>query len=216
MKRETPSAAEYLSSNGWRRHRHNIHAAQTSDLASNADSASDTATLPPLVPNLLALNRQIHAETQPILYAANAFVLEDTTALHNFLATIGARNAAVLADLTVKGWGYSKAHKALNHPAFTLLAGAVNLKRLHLDCRITWDTRPRRVAMQVYRDGFHWMEAVGAARGRFDAALEIIEVVDENFDGRYSYGPDGSKPRPSHEESMEVFKNELRQLLRAR
>lgn len=42
-----------------------------------------------LVPNLLLLNRETYAQTQPILYGSNNFAVEDTTALHAFLAMIG-------------------------------------------------------------------------------------------------------------------------------
>ena len=181
---------------------------------SDSDSDSAPATLPAFVPNLLALNRQIYGEAQPILYRSNAFVVEDTTALHSFLANIGSRNAAALADVTIKGWGHSKAHKALNHPAFTLLANAVNLRRLHLDCRISWYSSPQRIAMQVYRDAFHWLEAVGTATGRWDAALDLIEVMEDNF-ATTRYSMIGSQRQtPSHEEQMEVFQDELRKLLR--
>jgi hypothetical protein len=178
--------------------------------ASGSGSDSAPITLPAFVPNLLVLNHQIYSEAQPILYGSNAFTLEDTTAMHSFLANIGPRNAAMLADVTIKGWGYSKAHKALNHPAFTLLASAVNLRRLHLDCRISWYSTPKRVAMQVYRDAFHWLEAVGTAKGKWDAALEVVEVLEENFDESQRY----SQVKLSHEEQMAAFQNELRKLLR--
>lgn len=42
-----------------------------------------------LVPNLLLLNRETYAQTQPMLYGSNRFAVEDTTALHAFLALIG-------------------------------------------------------------------------------------------------------------------------------
>lgn len=42
-----------------------------------------------LVPNLLLLNRETYAQTQPILYGSNDFAVQDTTALHAFLAMIG-------------------------------------------------------------------------------------------------------------------------------
>jgi hypothetical protein len=167
------------------------------------------------VPNLLALSHQIYSEAQPVLYGMNAFVLDDTTALHSFLATVGPRNSVLLSDVTIKEWGYSKAHKALNHPAFTLLVNAVNLRRLHLDCRLHWRSNPKSVAMQVYRDGFHWLEAVGVAKGKFDAAVEIIELLPENLDGSswYGTGP-GRQAKPTHEEQMKLFRNELTKLLR--
>jgi hypothetical protein len=181
--------------------------------ASDSDSDSASVTLPTLVPNLLVLNHQIYSEAQPILYGSNEFILEDTTALYRFLANIGPRNAAVLVDVTIKGWGQSKAHKALNHPAFTLLASAVNLRRLHLDCRIGWYGSPTRLAMQVYRDAFHWLEAVGSAKGKWDAALQVIEVHEENFNG-CAYRHVSVQTKPSYEEQMEVFRNELRKLWR--
>lgn len=176
--------------------------------------SSITSTTTPravLTPNILLLNQAIYAETQPILYAGNTFALEDTTALHAFLATIGPKNRATLTDLSIQGWGYTKAHKALNHPAFTLLAGAVNLGRLHLDCQISWGG-PKRIARQLYRDGFHWLEAVGVAKGKCDAAVELIEIpaaqLTENYGGRVL----GNYPSP--EEKMEEFRAELRKMLR--
>ena len=182
---------------------------------SDADSDSAPTTLPTLVPNLLALSHQIYSEAQPFLYGMNAFVLEDTMALHAFLANVGPRNSALLADVTIKAWGYSKTHKALNHPAFTLLVSAVNLRRLHLDCRLHWRSNPKSVAMQVYRDGFHWLEAVGLAKGKFDAAVGIIELLPENFDdSRWYRAGTGTQEKPSHEEQMKVFQNELTRLLR--
>ena len=167
--------------------------------------------IPPsaLVPNILFLNRAIFAETQPVLYAGNTFALEDTTAMHAFLAIIGPKNRATLTDLTIKGWGYTKAHKALNHPAFTLLAGAVNLTRLHLDCQIAWGG-PRRVAKQLYRDTFHWLETVGTAKGKFDAAMDFLEVPDDTLIGLFR----GPLSIESLEEKREEFKAELRKLLR--
>lgn len=98
------------------------------------------------------------SEICAVIYSSNSFIFEDTTALHAFLANISVKNCGTLTNLAVAGWGFSRAHKALNHPAFTLLGSAVNLKRLHIDCRISWGG-PQRVATQFYRDGFHWLEA---------------------------------------------------------
>lgn len=100
--------------------------------------APDTSELPVLAPHLLRLNKEIHAEAQPILYGGNVFALEDTMALHAFLATIGSENCASLLEVEIMGWGFTKAHKAMNHPAFTLLKEAVNLRRLRLACRVRY------------------------------------------------------------------------------
>jgi hypothetical protein len=166
------------------------------------------------VPNLLALSHQTYSEAQPFLYRKNAFVLEDTMALHAFLANIGPRNSALLAYVTIKAWGHSRTHKALNHPAFTLLVSAVNLRRLHLDCRLHWRSSPKSVAMMVYRDGFHWLEAVGVAKGKFDAAVGIIELLPGSLNDSWYRAGTGTQDKPSHEEKMKVFQNELTKLLR--
>ena len=160
------------------------------------------------VPNLLLLNEAIYAETQPILYAGNTFVVEDTMAMYAFLANIGPRNRANITDLTVDRWGYSKTHKALNRPALTMLADAVNLRRLNLDCKIAWGLHPKRIAKQLYRDGFHWLEAWGAAKGKFDAGVDIVEIAGRNL--MYNPGP-GSEP--TLDKLREEFKAELRRLL---
>ena len=168
-----------------------------------------------LVPKILLLNKAIYAETQPILYASNTFAVEDTTAMHAFLATIGPKNRATITDLTLKGMGYSKAHKALNHPAFTMLAGAVNLTRLYIDCQFSWGTDPRRKARQLYRECFHWLEAMGVEHGRFDAAVDIIEVADRNWINPWAniQQTPNLDPEPNLEEKMKTFRAELRKLL---
>lgn len=199
VQRSTPDVAKA----GYHHRRRNyLHVWQQSQ-----PSDTSTATmLPTLTPNILLLNRAIYAEAQPILYASNAFALEDTTALHAFLAIIGPKNRATITDLTIKGWGYTRTHKALNHPALTMLACAANLKHLYLDCRIH-RSGPKGVAKQLYRDGFHWLEAVGAAKGKFDAAIEIIEVSDACL-------RDYKHQNMQADEKRDVFKSELRRLLR--
>lgn len=129
--------------------------------------------------------------------------------MHAFLATIGPKNRATLTNLTIKAWGYSRGHKALNHPAFTMLAGAVNLTHLHLDCKIAWGG-PRKVARQLYRDGFHWLEAVGAAKGKFDAAIELLEISESNLSRFVSVRENDLSPN----DWVEQFDAELRKLLR--
>ena len=177
---------------------------------SQSSEGTADVTLPDLVPNLLLLNQAIHAESQPILYAGNTFAVEDTTAMHAFLAKIGPKNRATITDLRIKGWGYTKAHKALNHPALTMLVDAVNLEHLHLDCQIGWGGGPKKIAKQLYRDGFYWLEAVGTGKRKCDAAVEIIEIANEYLTRNIYFGV-GRDPKP--DELMEEFRAELRRLL---
>ena len=158
------------------------------------------------MPNILLLNKAIHAETQPILYAGNGFALEDTMALYTFLTIIGPKNRATLTNVTIYGWGFTKAHKAFNYPALTMLADAVNLINLDFDCQITYG-EPGRFARQLYRDGFRWLEAIGAAKGSLDAGVDIITV--ENFHPGWGQPLDAGR----HEEEMKVFRAGLRKML---
>ena len=99
-------------------------------------STETPSRLASFIPKLLVLNHQIYAEAQPILYGHNSFAIEDTAALHAFCANIGPKNCASIREIRIKGWGQSKVYKAMNHPAFTILANAVNLERLYIDCQI--------------------------------------------------------------------------------
>ena len=133
-----------------------------------------------LVPALLAVNREIHAEASALLYK-QPFRFENTSALYYFLATAGPSNRAMLEDISIHGWGHTKAHKALNHPAFTMLGDTPNLKRLSMDCDMGWHDTPKRVAQRLFRSAHVWFEAVGTATGRKDAGIKIIDVADSNL-----------------------------------
>ena len=90
-----------------------------------------------------------------------------------------------------------------------MLASAVNLGRLHLDCYVGWGG-PRRLARQLYRDGFHWLEAMGVAKGKYDAAIEVIEISDDNWIG---LGNTGFIEDETRERKTEEFRAELRRML---
>lgn len=88
---------------------------------------------------LLRVNKAIYHEAVGYLYG-NKFTFADTNALHDFLTAIGPRMRARLREIEVAEWGYSSAHKAMNYPAMSLLADAVNLERIWLNiCH--WEVR---------------------------------------------------------------------------
>ena len=184
----------------WNRH--------LSSQSQDGDAPETNAELYPLVPNLLLLNKETYAETKHILYN-NKFSVEDTVTMHSFLATIGPKNCASLVDITLKGWGLTKTHKALNYPAFTLLSSAVNLRRLHLDCRLAYSSGGVKTARQLYRDGFHWFEAVAIAKGKFDAAIDVVSISKDNIGTAYH-----GWTKQSPEEEVSHFRGELQNLLR--
>lgn len=179
---------------------------------SNPGEKETPKAVPNLAIALLATNRQIYSEALPILYS-NTFMLEDTTALHAFMANLNPKTRSLLETISIRSWGRTKSHKALNHPGLTMLAEAVNLKRLHFDTHIAGGGGPQRVARQIYRDGFHWLEAVGSAKGKKDAAVELIEVLEDNWQ-RYSRATRRGELEgrgPQHD--LEAFRDELRKLL---
>lgn len=136
-------------------------------------------------------------------------ILEDTKALHLFVASIGRANGIQLRDLVIRGWGTGRGiHKAMNFAALTLLAGCTNLKSLQFDCMVVyWGRSPQQLARQIYRDGHHFIEACAAANGGLDAALSIIKIDDRNFE-RY-----GNANAQSKEEFKTEMDSELRSLL---
>ena len=174
------------------------------------DETKPVLQLASLRPNIMLLNREIFAETQPLLYSSNQFFFEDTTAMYAFLATIGSKNCATLTDLTIKGWGETRGHKAMNHPAFTLLGNAINLHRLHVDCHFHYGG-PTQAARYFYREVNHYLHAIGREKGQYDAAIGLIEVEPKNIKS-HRWPRTGEDATP--EEDLKDFRTELRALMR--
>ena len=179
-----------------------------------SDVEDEDAAYNSLTPNLLAVNKQIHSEGVGYLYKQR-IILEDTMALHTFLAAIGPTNRLQLSDVTVRNWGYGRGtHKAMNVAALTMLAGCTNLKTFHLDCKIGYLRTPRDLARQLYRDGHYFLEAYGSANGKRDAAVEVLQLSDWNFDrSNYSGWRRPTHTLPEETEFKEKFRAELRRLL---
>jgi hypothetical protein len=145
----------------------------------NGEQVSPITTT--FVPALLAVNKQINAEGINFLYGHD-FAFADSTALHSFLATIGADNQRRLTQIEVKSWGQSGVAKGHNHASLTLLAGATNLKSLILACDVSvYSHKPARIAARVFGDAHRFLEAYGAANGRKDAAVDILELDESSF-----------------------------------
>lgn len=96
VQRSKPYGYEEPGGGGRRSHYH---------LSYRIDQQTNTDPEPPppaaFLPNILRLNHEIYAETQPILYGKNAFTVEDTTAMHGFLAQIGERISTLLMSCSL-------------------------------------------------------------------------------------------------------------------
>ncbi|KAF2011311.1 hypothetical protein BU24DRAFT_426396 [Aaosphaeria arxii CBS 175.79] len=175
---------------------------------------SETLPLRPLrlVPSLLAANSQIYHEAKSILYG-NHFQLYDPLALHSFMVDIGPRAAAMVKNITLASWGWRRGmHKAYNHACFTAMTSAVNIEKFTFGGLLYCHNDPKWVARQIYRDAFPFLEAVGAAKGKVDAAIDIFDISEQNFDTRHRWRRTPQVTRP-YEESISIFKTELSRLL---
>jgi hypothetical protein len=146
----------------------------------------------------------------------NEFKLADPLALHSFMVDIGPQAAKLLTHVTLRSWIYGRSmQKGYNHSAFSMLASATNIKKLRIEAFTHWREEPHWVARQLYRDGFPWLEAVGAAKGKLDAALDLLELCSpqlaEDEEREYGFNRRGG----DYEKDTEVFNKELSKLLGA-
>ncbi|KAI7226869.1 hypothetical protein KC330_g8646 [Hortaea werneckii] len=159
-----------------------------------------------LVPALLAVSKQLHKEAVGFLYQS-PLIFKDPHALHSFLAGIGSHRAYV-RDVLLQQWGYGRGTKnAMNYAAFPLLGLCTNLSSLTIEKGIGLRTQPEKIAELVYRNTHFFLEAYGMAKGRKDAAVDVI-VLDAP-----SYYPYPDKECLSKEERRERFRVALRELL---
>lgn len=170
-----------------------------------AGSAEVSPISTTFVPALLAVNKQIHAEAINYLYG-HKFTFENFIALIEFLTVIGQRNQQRLSTVRVVHWGSGRgASKLANHCGLTMLSGATNLKALELNGTV--DTRgPAQLAKQIFREGYHFVQAYGAANGSKDAAVDIIHLSDAAFKFWRQ------RKSATIEEHRQTFKHQLRAL----
>jgi len=133
-----------------------------------------------LAPGLLATNRKVYAEAKGILYDS-PFRFENSTALFQFLSSIGYTNRLLLKDITLDAWGYEGAPEAMNYAAFAMLAeGCHNLDRLFIHDRIHSHSS-NGMARAFYKTARSWLEAVGRSKGAKDAAVDVVIFDDRNW-----------------------------------
>lgn len=202
--RRTVRRGEIISDEHYYHHRGGIRMDGTDSLPAQQTS---------LVPNLLAVNKQIHAEATAWLYQ-QPIILEDTMALHTFIAAIGPANRNAVTDIVVKGWGCGRGtHKAMNVAGMTILADCPNLKRFQLDCDISWRRGPKSIARQLYRDGHYFFERFGAVKRRKDAILDVLQLSECNFDQAGYWGYVAKDSKEDVENLKKAYAAEMKKLL---
>lgn len=159
-----------------------------------------------LVPSLLGVSKQILHESRDILYS-NKFIFENTSAMYSFLINMGPTRAPLLKTIVLLGFMYGRGSKGYNHACFTALTWATNLTEFVLDnVDPHWYRSVKRFAEQLYRDAFPWLEAVGNAQRKVDAAVDILNMDEDWFYNFY---------RSDKPEGLSELRGHLRKLLRA-
>lgn len=145
---------------------------------------------------LLSTCKAVYAEAAPIFYS-QPFIFVDNYVLHGFLMNSSPTTASLLRDISIKHWSTDPEHRSINLPAFQLLRDAVNLRRLKIDCRISWTStdptvvylqaQPRQskiaacVARHIYRDCYPWLEAMEQRKGGKGAWRAVLDVLVDNI-----------------------------------
>ncbi|KAF2825884.1 hypothetical protein CC86DRAFT_351960 [Ophiobolus disseminans] len=176
----------------------------------NEDIRTNYADPVSLSPCLLAVSKQIHQEGRDVLYA-NDFAFTDSFALYSFMLNIGPTAARNLKSLRLMGWGYGRGMKAYNHSCFAVLAWATNLDKLTIDTTPGYSSNPKGAAEQLYRDAFPWLEAMGSAKGKVDAALDVLELPESALENYHAIP--GQRPANEAKQNIESFRAALRNLL---
>jgi hypothetical protein len=155
-----------------------------------------------MVPQLFATNKQLYEEAGSFLYS-NEFVFGDTVALYSFLLHVGPTGAKRLKKIRLFNWNDDRSDKAYGSACFALLASAVNISDFFMDTGPVSFGKPEDAAHRFYRDAFPWLEAVGRAKHRADAAVDALRLDEKKLS--FFRVPDASI-----QESTRRFKKTLR------
>jgi hypothetical protein len=157
-----------------------------------------------MAPSLLAINKQVFEEASSFLYN-NELVFADTLALYTFLLNLDPAGATRPRKIRLFNWNDGRSTKAYGSACFALLVSAINVTEFHLDVGTTWYRSATAAAQRFYRDAFPWLEAVGRAKRKPDAAVDMLHII-------YEETKTGAET-VSSENNMKAFKVELRALL---
>lgn len=134
-----------------------------------------------LILPLLAVSKQIYHEGRDMLYS-NEFVFGNVYALYAFLINLGPVTTKYLKTLRVLRWGHNRTMRVYNHTCFAALVWATNITTLRIDEPSDYQYAGKEAALQFYRDAFPWLEAFGVAKGRADAAVDVIKFGEHERD----------------------------------
>ena len=118
--------------------------------------------------SLLRVNKQIRAETFPLVYAKIAFSAESSYTLTKFLSGIGSDARSFLRDISIANY-----NKKDIHMLFNLLAECKSINRLHIANYPTTGT-PTKIAKAFSLDAEDWLSSRAVKSGK-DAATKPLK-----------------------------------------
>jgi hypothetical protein len=171
-----------------------------------------------LAPALLATNSHIHREAADVLYGGQPFTFQNYAVAYYCLSRMGAANRARMREIRILG---QAAHGAGSRtriaPALKLLADCVQLRRLFLGHHFMRPRDPHESARELYRDGYQFFRAFGAAQGKRDAVLDVLKFDPTHLErcgvlfGASTVSATGL--RPEGEQCEQAVRDHLRALL---
>jgi hypothetical protein len=196
-----------------------------------------------LVPNILAVSKQIYQEAMPILYGQR-MVFADVTALAAFAAKLSGNAASHIRNVEIRCWNQTVSRRNMPFTAMVLLAakGATNLQTLQINCRVGYmyfgqyynrypfssrpvkseDEIPKMYARRVYRACYPLLEAMGYAKPEdsqqcsWYRGIDVIRFGEHIFQDWFdvrSRSVSGLKSKTVHEADLDA-KKELRKLMK--
>lgn len=180
----------------------------------NRNTRNGSAAPTPLAPSFLVLCKQTYQESRETLYN-NEFVFADSFAMYSFLINLGPARSKYLNSLRLLNWGEGRTLQAYNHACFSVLVWATNITSFQIDAHV--DTHVGKKghggAERLYRDAFPWMEAVGIAKGRADAAVDILKFGRFCFNRSRRYWAQRLLNQQEYEEQVDSCKETLSKFL---
>jgi hypothetical protein len=147
----------------------------------------------PLAPSILGVCKQMYQEGGSMLYSQR-LVFVNHNALVSFLGPLSIETLGLLRHIEIRSWAQASQCNGLGFATAILLAkGAINLRKLHINCLMQWNvwpsslgdaleiSIPEKIADHVYSLLCPWLEAVDRTRGQ-NACVDVLDLWVKNFE----------------------------------
>lgn len=124
---------------------------------------------------LLTVNKTIHEEANPILYA-HGLKFESTNTLVDFILGAPDSMKPLLREIEIKSFVKTQARNCLN-----ALAACENLTKFHIDAGVSSDSDVGKAARSFWGEASKFLEAMSAKRGEKGSGVEVLSFGRQAF-----------------------------------